>query len=394
MTNFYPVVTSVLWLSCNFVKQKPESNKLKTQIMKTKFYKPVAIVVLMLLSGISTNAEDLRKIVSLSGEWRFTIGDDSKWSSPSFDDSSWDQISVPGNWEDQGYNDYNGYAWYRKSFRMNAIPAKNTIYLILGYIDDADQVYLNGKEVGKSGKFPPDFKTAYDRERKYVIPPEYFNTNGENVLSVRVYDTFQNGGIVDGPIGIYTDEDNDLLNLDLSGKWKFQTGNDRNWRTADFNDENWKQIAVPSAWENQGYEDYDGYAWYRLQFKLPPNFTTGELYLSLGKIDDIDDVYLNGELIGTVYDLKKNFYTRGDGWQYNMRRIYKIKEGLLKRDGVNTIAVKVYDGQGLGGIYEGPIGIMSADNYRRYKNNHHTEDRSFWEYMYDRFFGNNNYNEE
>jgi hypothetical protein len=362
--------------------------------MKTKHYKFFALIMLILSLGISACAEDLHKIVSLSGEWRFSIGDDSKWANPSYDDSEWDQISVPGNWENQGYNDYNGYAWYRKSFRISEIPAKTTIYLILGRIDDVDQVFLNGKEIGKSGKFPPEFKTAYDRTRRYIIPMEYLNANGNNVISVRVYDSYQDGGITDGPVGLFIDEDNELLNLDLSGKWKFQTGNDRAWRSTDFNDESWNSISVPSAWENQGYEDYDGYAWYRLQFKLPSDFITGDLYLSMGKIDDIDDVYLNGELIGNVYDLKKSFYSRGDGWQYNMRRIYKIKEGLLNRNGVNTIAVKVYDGQGLGGIYEGPIGIMSAENYRRYKNNHHTEDRSFWEYMYDRFFGNNNYNEE
>jgi len=69
--------------------------------MKTKLYKSFAFVVLTILSVISANAEDLRKIVSLSGDWKFSIGDDNKWASPSYDDSAWDQISVPGKWEDQ-----------------------------------------------------------------------------------------------------------------------------------------------------------------------------------------------------------------------------------------------------------------------------------------------------
>src|SRR5664279_4895046 len=87
-----------------------------------------------------------------------------------------------------GYNDYNGYAWYRKSFKMNDIPLNTSIYLMLGRIDDADEVYLNGTEIGKSGKFPPDFKTAYDRVRKYIIPSDLLKENGENVISVKVYD--------------------------------------------------------------------------------------------------------------------------------------------------------------------------------------------------------------
>ena len=362
--------------------------------MKTGNYKFLAVALLILFSCSRGNAEDLRKIVSLSGQWKFSIGDDMKWAEPSYNDSDWDQISVPGRWEDQGYDDYNGYAWYRRSFRMNSYDPGKQVYLVIGRIDDVDEVFINGKSVGKSGKFPPDFKTAYDRTRKYMIPAGYLKENAENYISVRVYDSYQDGGIIDGPTGLFTDEDNELLNLDLSGMWKFQTGNNKDWKSPDFNDENWNKIYVPSVWESQGYEDYDGYAWYRLQFKLPANFATGDLYLSLGKIDDIDNVYLNGELVGSVSDLRRPFYYSGDGWQYNVRRIYKIRPDLLNRNGINTIAVKVYDGQGLGGIYEGPVGIMSAENCRRYKNNHHTEDRSFWEYIFDHLFRNNYNNEE
>ena len=372
-----------------------QPRKLIPIIMKTKHFKLLTFFVLLFILGISANAEDLRKIVSLSGYWKFSIGDDSKWASPSFDDSGWDQLTVPGAWEQQGYNDYNGYAWYRKSFRIKEIPSNTTLYLLLGRIDDADVVYLNGKEIGKSGKFPPEFKTAYDIDRRYIVPADLMKANGENVISVKVYDAYLSGGITDGPTGIYIDADIELLDLNLSGKWKFHTGTDKTWKSTDFNDNDWSEINVPSVWENQGYEDLDGYAWYRLEFKLPQSFTTGELYLSLGKIDDIDDVYLNGQYVGNVYDLKKPAFSRGSGWEYNTRRIYKIKEGLLNRNGVNTLAVRVYDQQGLGGIYEGPIGIMSAENNRKYRNKHHNDQNrysSFWEYMYDKFFGNDDLN--
>ena len=85
------------------------------------------------------------------------------------------------------------------------------LYLMMGRIDDADEVYLNGKEIGKSGKFPPDYVTAYDRTRKYIIPAGYLKEDGENVIAVKVYDSYLEGGIVDGPTGIYIDEDNDFL---------------------------------------------------------------------------------------------------------------------------------------------------------------------------------------
>jgi sialate O-acetylesterase len=354
--------------------------------MKTSNFKFYSIFFTLLILGITAQSEDLRKIVSLSGSWRFSIGDDSKWASPSYDDSGWDQLSVPENWESEGYQDYNGYAWYRKSFKVYSLPENTPIYMMLGQIDDADVVYLNGKEIGRSGKFPPDFKTAYDRTRKYIIPAGVLNENGENVVCVKVYDGMVDGGIVSGPVGIFYDEDNDYLNLNLSGLWKFQTGNNREWKTNELNDADWKKINVPSYWENEGYEDYDGYAWYRYDFTLPQNFVSGDLYLSLGKIDDEDDVYMNGTKIGNVNDFRRNTFYRGDGWQCNIRRLYKIPDGVLNRTGKNIISVKVYDGQGLGGIYEGPVGIMSADNYRKYKNKHHSEENSFWDYLLDKFY--------
>jgi len=350
--------------------------------MKTLHCRLSAFMILVAITSISVSAEDLRKIISLSGYWKFSIGDDIQWASPLYDDSDWDEITVPEQWENQGYNEYNGYAWYRKTFMLGNIPANGTIYLMLGRIDDADMVYLNGKLLGRNGKFPPDFVTAYDKVRKYNIPAGYIKLDAENVIAVRVYDTYLDGGITDGPTGIYYDADNDYLSLKLDGRWKFHTGDSKDWSSPDFIDEGWKTINVPSEWENEGYADYDGYAWYRIKFRLPQNFSTGEMYLSLGKIDDVDEVYLNGKLIGSVYDLRKDGEYRRSGWEFNARRLYKIKEGSLNRNGINTIAIRVYDGQLRGGIYEGPVGIMSAENYRRFRNKHYTN-QSFWDQIYD-----------
>ncbi len=355
--------------------------------MKAHTLKRTILISFILLIGISSYAEELRKLTSLSGFWKFSIGDDNRWAGISFDDSKWDELNVPGRWESQGYNDYNGYAWYRKRFHVGEIPSNYTIYLMLGRIDDADEVYLNGKLLGKSGRFPPNFKTAYDQTRKYVIPPGYLQPNQDAVIAIRVYDTFLDGGILDGKVGMYVDVDNDYLNVNLSRGWKFHTGDSKDWRSPDFNDAAWKPINVPSGWESEGYDDYNGYAWYRLKFSLPKNFNTHDLYLSLGKVDDIDEVYLNGKFIGSVYDLKRDGEFKRTGWEYNARRIYKIPEGLLKTEGANTIAVRVYDSQLRGGIYEGPIGIMTSDNCRRYKNKHYSN-QSFWDYIYDSFFEN------
>ncbi len=100
-----------------------------------------------------------------------------------------------------------------------------SIYLILGHIDDVDEVYLNGKLVGSTGSFPPNYQTAYNANRKYPVPLNNFFTDKENVLAVKVYDSRLNGGIVSGDISIMMLE---TLNLEvnLEGFWKFKLGDD------------------------------------------------------------------------------------------------------------------------------------------------------------------------
>jgi hypothetical protein len=342
------------------------------------------LITLFLFSCFNLPAEDLRKIVQLSGKWKFSIGDDNLWSDPKFNDSNWDEISVPSRWEDQGYNDYNGYAWYRKAFTIQPVTSDVSVYIILGRIDDADEVYLNGKLVGKKGGFPPNYVTAYNQQRKYRIPQEYFNYSGENLIAVKVYDSYLEGGIIDGPTGIYVDEDNDFLDLAITGKWKFHLGDNKQWIAPNFDDSDWKEINVPQEWENEGYENYDGYAWYRKEFKVPSGYKDKKLYLSLGKIDDYDYTYLNGVLIGNVFDLEKDGDYRRKGYEYNARRIYKIPDNLLKTNGVNIISVRVYDETLRGGIYEGPIGIMTDENYKKYHRKYYNN-QPFWDYIIEQY---------
>ena len=339
---------------------------------------------MVLFSTQKASAEDLTRIISLTGSWKFSVGDNSNWSDPGFNDSNWDVINVPGKWEDNGYSEYNGYAWYRKKFTLQTISDNTPVYLVFGRIDDADEVYLNGRKIGMSGNFPPDFISAYNERRKYNIPREYINFNGTNTLAVRVYDSYLEGGIINGPVGIYIDEDYNFLDLDLSGQWKFHLGDNKQWKSPSFDDGLWPKINVPSEWEHEGYVNYDGYAWYRTKFRVPSDLKNQTLYLVLGKIDDYDYVYLNDKLIGNVFELDKDGEYRRKGYEYNARRIYKIPTEALNQNGDNTIAIRVFDGRIRGGIYEGPIGLMTESNCRQYRRKHY-ENQSFWDFIVEEF---------
>jgi sialate O-acetylesterase len=306
---------------------------------------------------------DLRLAVDLSGLWKFEIGDNFGWIYPEFEDQSWELIYVPSTWEDEGFPGYDGFAWYRKTFTISSIFKDKQLYLFLGFIDDVDEVYLNGKLVNFEGGMPPEVYTAYHIERNYPIPHGYINFDGENVIAVRVYDNYQVGGIVRGDVGIYSNESDIDLELNLAGKWKFRTGDFYDWKERDYADSKWDSVYVPALWETQGYRDFDGIAWYRKHFFLPEEFRNERLILLLGKIDDYDETYLNGTRIGRKGRIRDSRGRTNLGDTYQEIRAYYIPENVLLYGDMNLIAVRVYDGFIKGGIFEGPIGIVTRERY-------------------------------
>ena len=149
-----------------------------------------------------------------------------------------------------------------------------------------------------------------------------------------------------------------MVDQPLPMTWRFEVGDDQAWSSPQFDDRNWERVHVPAFWETQGHKGYDGFAWYRVKFRLDPVLKGQHLILFLGKIDDIDETYLNGERIGRT----GTRYTSG-GDEYRRWRAYTIPGDEIFADRENTIAVRVYDGFMHGGIYDGPIGIVTREKY-------------------------------
>lgn len=305
-----------------------------------------------------------QRLMDLRGQWKFELGDESFWADPEFDDSAWENIFVPSHWENEGFPGYDGFAWYRKEFSAKDLLERNNLYLNMGFIDDVDEVYINGHLIGYRGSFPPESQTGYQNERVYYVPPHFLNTTSRNMIAVRVYDIFQAGGIAKGNIGFY--QKNSYLNpdFDLSGVWKFSVGDQLDWKEADYPANHWQEVVVPAMWDSYGFKDYDGFGWYRREFELPASLENDRLILLMGRIDDLDEVYLNGEKIGRtgkIYSDPDQIYLENDAWLRD--RAYTIPAQYLKFDARNVLAVRVYDGLFHGGIYEGPIGIVTRDHY-------------------------------
>lgn len=112
---------------------------------------------------------------------------------------------------------------------------------------------------------------------------------------------------------------------------------------SDFKDANWPEIKVPSLWENQQIGNIDGVVWMRKTITLTADQAKKEAVLYLSKVDDEDETYVNGILVGT-----NNIWDR--------ERMYKIPANVLK-EGTNVIAVKITDYTGGGGIYGDPADL-------------------------------------
>ena len=324
--------------------------------------KRLAGLGILLFLTLPLKGEDWDRVYNLKGMWKFSIGDQKMWAEPDYDDADWESIYVPSTWEDEGFYGFDGYAWYRKTFDATELPQDQNIYLFLGYIDDVDEVFFNGELIGSSGNFPPKFATAYNAYRRYQIPKNLINFDGPNTIAVRVYDVTQAGGIVDGRVGLYINRDAVQFDLDLMGIWKFKPRDNEAWKELDYDDSDWKQIMVPSPWERQGFYRYDGFAWYRKTFYLPEDLAKEELYLILGKIDDFDHTYVNGYLIGSTKDYKRY----GQSWSFAQLRSYYVPEEILKPGEDNVIAIRVEDMGNTGGIYEGPVGLITQSKFTKF----------------------------
>jgi sialate O-acetylesterase len=338
------------------------------------------LIIAIALLVFNTSWAGGEKKISFRGQWKFALGDNMKFASPTLDDSEWEKIYVPASWQEEGFSRYSGYAWYRISFDLE-FDAKEILYLELGKIDDVDEVYFNGKMIGTTGGFPPDYYTAVNVSRNYLIPNELLQKGRKNVIAVRVYDEGGVGGIMGKNVGIYSYATAYESGISLVGKWKFHLHDDESWAKEAVDEKEWSDVVAPSAWENQGFHDYDGFAWYRKKFTVPANFSTSDLVLLMGRIDDMDEVFINGTLVGGTGKINR-------GWanddEYRKPRTYMIPDGVLKA-GDNLVAVRVYDQEGVGGIYEGPLAIIPRAGYRdfwkRYQDNEDISDHWWsWEW--------------
>jgi len=164
------------------------------------------------------------------------------------------------------------------------------------------------------------------------------------------------------------------ITIPINTGWKFVTGDNLDYAKPAYNDSSWKTIRVDAIWEDQGYEPYDGYAWYRTVVVIPSEmkkkaYLRDSVEFYMGRINNFDQTFLNGEIIGingrsvpagTVAD---TFFIHGPTvlWDYPRRYVLAADDPRIRWDHNNVIAVRVYDQGGQGGMYTGDQQISMVD---------------------------------
>ena len=198
-------------------------------MMKQKFFVLVQTCTIslfsMLVLACTNSVQSVTEDIFLENA-KFRVGDDATWADANVDESEWQDITNTMTWTAQGVKCENGFGWYRyhvtipKSL-LEKSDLKETVDFNMGKIDDADEVYLNGKLIGKTGRFPSDengYSGRWNTQRIYKVnaDDEIIKWDADNVLAVRVYNGGDPGGMFNGPISVRVP--NTIDNLSISVK--------------------------------------------------------------------------------------------------------------------------------------------------------------------------------
>jgi hypothetical protein len=150
----------------------------------------------------------------------------------------------------------------------------------------------------------------------------------------------------------------------LPARWKFSldkdnTGVANKWFASGFDDSKWGgcRADMDTGWESQGFTaPTPAYGWYRQKQNMPSDFAGKHIYIYFGAVDEDAYVYVNGTLV-LEHSCEKLGLTVEQIWNapFILDATSAFKSG---QD--NTIAVRVYNRTGMGGVWK-PSYIISAD---------------------------------
>jgi hypothetical protein len=144
----------------------------------------------------------------------------------------------------------------------------------------------------------------------------------------------------------------DAETLDLSQKpWRFRPDPDNRGLTlgwhrpnADDATPDWSDIRITAHWESQGHDRLDGWAFYRTTVDVPASWSGREVYVSFQGADDYYELYVDGQFAGSGGDIATKRTAFEDRTSHRVTPF--ITPGRR-----HTLAVRIYDWYGAGGLF-------------------------------------------
>ncbi|WP_258103287.1 sialate O-acetylesterase [Marinoscillum sp. MHG1-6] len=116
-------------------------------------------------------------------------------------------------------------------------------------------------------------------------------------------------------------------------------GSKEEWFKTSYDKSAWDLIHIPTYWKDVPINPRTGIVWVTRKFELGEEELAGDLQLSIGRVDDEDITFINGQKVGesTTKDLE---------------RLYKISPDVLVA-GENEITIRVKNKKTIGGFRSG-----------------------------------------
>ncbi|MBU0996266.1 MAG: helix-turn-helix transcriptional regulator [Proteobacteria bacterium] len=128
-----------------------------------------------------------------------------------------------------------------------------------------------------------------------------------------------------------------IVTIPLEGAWKISLEDNRIFASAHYDDSPWETIQIPGSiidYSLRTKNAIKGVCWLRKTVNI--GNTDLPLGISLGRIANADETYLNNEKIGSTGRFPPDELS-----MWNYPRNYTMPEQLINRNGPNTIAIRV-----------------------------------------------------
>jgi putative membrane-bound dehydrogenase-like protein len=137
-------------------------------------------------------------------------------------EARWQSVRVPGT------TNFTGVAWYRAWVKVPesyfSKHERNLFEESVGVnirdLSGAHEVWVNGRKIGSSGAFPPDFRSGREALSRHKVPVGTLRKGAWNEIAIRVYNPAGPGGFL-GDAPFIMDY---FLECVFDGTWEFRLG--------------------------------------------------------------------------------------------------------------------------------------------------------------------------